>query len=121
MRVSLTRSGGASILTPIMFGKGKKKPPTKGPVRKVPPKQLPSAQPTRAPAKPAEPRSTQEAKGAVEVTSDAFLSKLSPEAQAQLEANEQMMADVRKFVEEHPEEAGQLLRVWLKAAKEGKS
>jgi ABC-type nitrate/sulfonate/bicarbonate transport system substrate-binding protein len=29
------------------------------------------------------------------------------------------MADVKKFVEEHPEEAGQLLRVWLKAAKEG--
>jgi flagellar biosynthesis/type III secretory pathway M-ring protein FliF/YscJ len=55
----------------------------------------------------------------MEVTSDAFLSKLSPEARAQLEANEKIMADVRKFVEEHPEEAGQLLRVWLKAAKEG--
>jgi flagellar biosynthesis/type III secretory pathway M-ring protein FliF/YscJ len=90
-----------------MFGKGKKKP-----AKSVHQKMV-------RPAKAVAPRSTREAKGAVEVTSDAFLSKLSPEAQAQLEANEKIMADVKKFVEEHPEEAGQLLRVWLKAAKEG--
>ena len=108
-----------------MFRKGKKKPTKKVPVKKAPQrtvgqKKVQPAQSARAPVKPAVPQSTQEAKGAVEVTSDAFLSKLSPEAQAQLEANEKMMADVKKFVEEHPEEAGQLLRVWLKAAKEGK-
>jgi flagellar biosynthesis/type III secretory pathway M-ring protein FliF/YscJ len=113
-----------------MFGKDKKKAPKrvsprKAPVKKaaqkpVPQKQVQSARSADAPVKAAAPRSAQEARGAVEITSDAFLSKLSPEAQAQLEANEKIMAEVKKFVEENPEEAGQLLRVWLKAAKEGK-
>ena len=116
----MTGGGGAPILPIVMFEKGKKRPTKKVPVKKVVQKRVQPTQPVRAPAKPAVPLSTQEAKGAVRVTSDAFLSKLSPEAQAQLEANEKMMSDVKKFVEEYPEEASQLLRVWLKAAKEGK-
>ncbi|MFC1547836.1 hypothetical protein ACFL5M_04850 [Candidatus Neomarinimicrobiota bacterium] len=110
-RGSLTGSGRTPILTLNMFGKRKKKSATRAPQKPT--------QPSRTPVKPSVPRSIQEAKGAVEVTSDAFLSKLSPEARAQLEANEKIMADVRKFVEEHPEEASQLLRVWLKVANEG--
>jgi flagellar biosynthesis/type III secretory pathway M-ring protein FliF/YscJ len=114
VRGSLTVGCRAASFWLIMFGKRKKKSLTQTPQKMIRP-----AQSVRTPAKPAAPRSTREAKGAVEVTSDVFLSKLSPEAQAQLEADEKIMADVRKFVEEHPEEAGQLLRVWLKAAREG--
>ena len=64
------------------------------------------------------PAATGEARGAREVTSDAFLSRLTPEARAQLEAQEQEMEEVRKFVEENPEAASQLLRAWLTAAGE---
>jgi flagellar biosynthesis/type III secretory pathway M-ring protein FliF/YscJ len=49
----------------------------------------------------------------VEVTSDAFLSKLSPEARARLETQDRMMKEVLKFVEENPEEASRLIRAWL--------
>ncbi len=52
-------------------------------------------------------------RGTVEVTSDAFLSKLSPEARARLETQDRMMKDVLKFIEENPEEASRLLRAWL--------
>ena len=48
-----------------------------------------------------------------EVSSLAAHAKLPPEAQAQLVAREQMMADVVKFAKDNPEEASQLLRVWL--------
>ena len=44
-----------------------------------------------------------------EVSSLAAHAKLPPEARAR----EQMMADVVKFAKENPEEASQLLRVWL--------
>ncbi|UCH62686.1 MAG: hypothetical protein JSU77_13010 [Fidelibacterota bacterium] len=60
---------------------------------------------------PPAPRTT--VRGTVEVTSDAFLSKLSPEAQAKLETRDRMMKEVLKFVEENPEEASRLLRAWL--------
>ena len=56
-------------------------------------------------------------RGTVEVTSDAFLSKLSPEARARLEIQDRMMKDVLKFIEENPEEASRLLRAWLTGKK----
>jgi len=49
----------------------------------------------------------------VEVTSDSYLSKLSPEARARLQAQDRMMKEVLKFFEENPEEASQMLRAWL--------
>ncbi len=56
-------------------------------------------------------------RGTVEVTSDSYLSKLSPEARARLETQDQMMKEILKFVEENPEEASRLLRVWLTGKK----
>lgn len=53
-----------------------------------------------------------EARGKVEIVSDTFLQKLSPEARAQLEAQDRMTQDVTKFAEENPEGAAQLLRIW---------
>jgi flagellar M-ring protein FliF len=53
-----------------------------------------------------------EARGEVEMVTDEFLMKLSPEARAQLEAQDKMTQDVTKFVEENPEGAAQLLRIW---------
>ena len=53
-----------------------------------------------------------EARGEVEMVSDTFLAKLSPEARAQLEAQDLMTHDVTKFAEENPEGAAQLLRIW---------
>jgi flagellar M-ring protein FliF len=49
----------------------------------------------------------------VDVTSDSYLSKLSPEARARLQAQDRMMKEVLKFFEENPEEASQMLRAWL--------
>ena len=49
----------------------------------------------------------------MEVTSDSYLSKLSPEARARLQAQDRMMKEVLKFFEENPEEASKLLRAWL--------
>jgi flagellar biosynthesis/type III secretory pathway M-ring protein FliF/YscJ len=90
-----------------MKGKKEKRKGKKAPVSGKP-----------APVKPIQkpPTSTGEARGAKEVTSDTFLSRLTPEARAQLEAQEKVMEDVRKFVEENPEAASQLLRAWLMAA-----
>ena len=48
-----------------------------------------------------------------EVSSLAAHAKLPPEARAQLAAREKMMADVVTFAKDNPEEASQLLRVWL--------
>ena len=53
-----------------------------------------------------------EARGEVEMVSDTFLSKLSPEARAQLEAQDRMTHDVTKFAEENHEGAAQWLRIW---------
>jgi flagellar M-ring protein FliF len=53
-----------------------------------------------------------EARGEVEMVTDEFLMKLSPEARAQLEAQDRMTQEVTQFVEENPEGAAQLLRIW---------
>lgn len=53
-----------------------------------------------------------EAKGELEVATDEFLAKLSPEARAQLEAMEKMTSEVTAFTEENPEGAASLLRIW---------
>jgi len=74
--------------------------------------------PVRQPPKQSVPAPAKGApKGAVEVTADAYMHKLTPEARAILEAQEKTVAEVRKFVEEHPEEASQLLRAWLSRGK----
>jgi len=49
----------------------------------------------------------------MEVTSDSYLSKLSPKARAKLETQDRMMKEVLKFFEENPEEASRMLRAWL--------
>ncbi len=56
-----------------------------------------------------------EARGEIEMISDTFLQKLSPEARAQLEAQDRMTQDVTKFAEENPEGAAQLIRIWTSA------
>ena len=53
-----------------------------------------------------------EARGEVEVVTDEFLQKLSPEARAQLEAQDRVTQEVNKFVEENPEGAAALIRIW---------
>ena len=53
-----------------------------------------------------------EARGQLEVATDEFLQKLSPEARAQLEAMEKMTSEVSAFTEENPEGAASLLRIW---------
>lgn len=85
------------------------------PVRQLAP--TPRRMPAKAaPTSPApDPRT--EVRGEVATTTDPFLQKLSPEARAELEVREKMMEEVRKFVEENPEAASQLLRVWLSAGK----
>ena len=70
--------------------------------KKPPPKPSPSV-PPKAGAE----------SGQREVTTDDFLSRLSPEDRARLEQQEQLLAQVRAFAKDNPEEAGQLLRVWL--------
>ncbi|MEE9162307.1 MAG: flagellar basal-body MS-ring/collar protein FliF, partial [Candidatus Neomarinimicrobiota bacterium] len=56
-----------------------------------------------------------EARGEVEVVADEFLMKLTPEARAQMEAQDRITQEVTKFVEENPEGAAQLLRIWTSA------
>ena len=58
-----------------------------------------------------------EARGEVEVVADEFLLKLSPEARATLEAQDRVTQEVTKFVEENPEGAASLVRIWTSAAK----
>lgn len=53
-----------------------------------------------------------EARGEMEMATDEFLQKLSPEARAQLEAMDKMTSDVVTFTEKNPEGAAQLLRIW---------
>ncbi|MEE9162726.1 MAG: hypothetical protein V3U35_07110, partial [Candidatus Neomarinimicrobiota bacterium] len=60
---------------------------------------------------PKPPASRRETRGEREVTSDAFLSRLSPEQRAKLEQQAKLLAEVRDFAKKHPEEAGKLLRV----------
>lgn len=59
---------------------------------------------------------TVEARGQLEMATDEFLQKLSPEARAQLEAMEKMTSEVTAFTEENPEGAAALLRIWTSAA-----
>ena len=49
-----------------------------------------------------------------EVTTDDFLPGPSPQDRALLEQQKQPLTQVRAFAKDHPEEAGKLLRVWLR-------
>ena len=53
-----------------------------------------------------------EARGRIEVITEEFLKKLSPEARAQLEAQDRITQEVTKFIEENPEGAAALFRIW---------
>jgi flagellar M-ring protein FliF len=53
-----------------------------------------------------------QAEGSMEMVTDSFLQKLSPEARAKLEAHDKMTTEVTQFAEENPKEAAQLLRIW---------
>ena len=53
-----------------------------------------------------------EARGTLEMATDEFLQKLSPEARAQLEAMAKMTSEVTAFTEENPEGAAALMRIW---------
>ncbi|UCD38813.1 MAG: hypothetical protein JSW54_04860 [Fidelibacterota bacterium] len=77
----------------------------------------PVQQPPTPQQKVPPPASRTAARGAVEVTSDSYLSKLSPEDRAKLEAQDKRMKEVLKFAEENPEAASQLLRAWLSGRK----
>lgn len=57
-----------------------------------------------------------EARGEVEVITEEFLKKLSPEARAQLEAQDRITQEVTKFIEENPEGAAALFRIWTSGA-----
>jgi flagellar biosynthesis/type III secretory pathway M-ring protein FliF/YscJ len=46
------------------------------------------------------------------MVTDEFLMKLSPEARAQMEAQDKMTQEVTKFIEDNPEGAAQLIRIW---------
>ena len=59
-----------------------------------------------------------EARGEVEMITDEFLQKLSPEARAQLEAQDRITEEVTKFIEENPEGAAALIRIWTSGAVE---
>ena len=58
-----------------------------------------------------------EATGEMEMVTDTFMQKLSPEARAQLEAQDRMTQEVTKFTEDNPEGAAQLLRIWTSGMK----
>ena len=53
-----------------------------------------------------------EARGEMEMITEEFLKKLSPEARAQLEAQDRITQEVTKFIEENPEGAAALFRIW---------
>ena len=59
-----------------------------------------------------------EARGELEMVTDEFLKKLSPEARAQLEAQDRATEEVTKFIEENPEGAAALIRIWTSGAVE---
>lgn len=48
-----------------------------------------------------------------ELDEDLFIKKLSPEARAKLKAKRKMLDSVSEFAESKPEEAAQMLRVWI--------
>ncbi len=60
-----------------------------------------------------------EAAGEMEMVTDTFMQKLSPEARAQLEAHDKMTGEVTSFTEESPEAAAQLLRIWTSGGSVG--
>ena len=55
--------------------------------------------------------------GQQEVTTETFLTQLSPAARARLEREAKIMAEVRAFAKDNPEDAGRLIRVWLSKRK----
>ena len=67
------------------------------------------------PAPPTKPRqgASLAVQGNQEVTTDSILTKLTPETRALLEQQDKIMADVRAFAKDHPEEADKVLRIWL--------
>ena len=85
------------------------------PVKSSPPQPVRTPPPAQEEVPPVASRTS--VHGAVEVTSDSYIAKLSPEARARLEAQDKLMKAVNKFVEEHPEVASQLLRSWLTKGK----
>ena len=58
-----------------------------------------------------------ESTGDMEMVTDTFMQKLSPEARAQLEASDRMTQEVTKFTEENQEGAAQLVRIWTSGIK----
>ncbi len=48
-----------------------------------------------------------------EMDEDQFITHLSPEAKARLKAKEKMITVVTKFIKEHPDDASQLVRLWM--------
>ncbi len=58
------------------------------------------------------PAGAVQAEGSMEMVTDSFLQKLSPEARAQLEAHDRMTSEVTEFAEQNPKEAASLLRIW---------
>ena len=59
-----------------------------------------------------------EARGQMEMITDEFLQKLSPEARAQLEAQDRITEEVTGFIEENPEGAASLIRIWTSGVSE---
>lgn len=48
-----------------------------------------------------------------DMDSDAFMSKLSPEARAKLQAKDKMTSEVVEYSKENPEDTAKLLRTWM--------
>ncbi len=49
----------------------------------------------------------------VDIDSDVFMSKLSPEARAKLQAKDKMTAEVVEYSKDNPEDTAKLLRTWM--------
>jgi len=49
----------------------------------------------------------------VDIDSDAFMSKLSPEARAKLKAKDKMTSEVVEYSKDNPEDTAKLLRTWM--------
>ena len=57
---------------------------------------------------------TLEALSVIEIiSSDIFIAKLSPEAQARLKAKDKMMNKVIDYAKEEPEASAKLIRSWI--------
>lgn len=49
----------------------------------------------------------------IDINSDAFIAKLSPEARAKLEAKDKMTSEVVEYSKANPEDTAKLLRTWM--------